>query len=464
MSLPLETSGADAALLGRHDLPAEPHLNAGRPARWPAAYLERELALRAAAAAALQSGGHADWHAFHSLLAGGLADAKPAETDHLIGVLAQTGVPNWPGHLLRALAGKASLVPERRALLLLLAAAPEAMPPAKAVAAVEAAEAAGKALPPEWWMAVYCRLFRQRLPLAAWAAKRATARVDAAAASPKALIGPAVFLRDAALLARVAAAPEANARIGSEALLALGRLDEARARRSLRWTEQDRAWAARVAGCSLAVVGPAPNALGSGPAIDGHDLVVRTNYVRSPRLAEAAAALGTRTDVAFYNNAFPKNRLGDVAATLDAEPELWAAFKSREIADEVEARQTMKRQHRHYRTALGRHRATGFALRHVVQDLLLLGPGRITVFGADFFLGRHSHVPGYFDPVSRAPARRPGQMRDYISHDVLDCWQALKAWREHGWIEADAVLGAILDLTEADFALALAARDRPKPG
>lgn len=434
--------------------------------------------------AAHPAGGTEATRALLPLLARRLRGETIGNIDRGMQALVAFGPPAWTRALFRALAGaEATVTRGLLPLFALMEAGAEPVASDEAVAIVVATEQSAPALTGDWWMAVYARLFRQRLIMAAWAAKAAAARVELTDARAVGLdtanvaraAAAAGYLRDEPALLDILGWAEAVLDPGSRAairlsrdiLIALGRLDEARHLYRGAWRPADHAFAERVAGRSIALVGPAPNTLGNGPAIDAHDLVARTNLVTPAAIARAATMSGSRTDISYYNIAFARSRMPALIELLAAEPGITAVFKAQDAVAVVAARRTASGGgtgtgggERAYWPSRLVHRGAGFALRHVIPDLLMFAPAALGVFGSDFFLGRFTHAAGYFNADATTHTERTHQAGEYVSHDVLDSWHSMKRWRDLGWFGADAVLSKVLDLDEPGFAEALADRDR----
>lgn len=337
---------------------------------------------------------------------------------------------------------------------------------------VRQVEVASPPLPSVWWIAQYARLMRGAHVAAAFEAKRAAARSVIASIADGDVINRADMLLAAAIalnsteavdeaqarirasLARGSKPPDRLGQIWFDAALAAGRFDEALA--SANMQDVNSPLGERLGGCTIALVGPACNALENGKAIDATDVVVRTNFIANAGFDGARNMVGSRTDLSYYNNQMMRVRGDEIISTLRHTPSIIGAFRSDEIFEKVRLQCSETAVHRSIifdHVFFGR----GYAMRHVIADLLRVKFRRLKVYGVDFFINPETHYSGYVPGNAN-------QVRSYIRHDPLDTWRFLKCLRTAGRIHADGILSPILDLDEGGFAAALSDRIRTYGG
>jgi hypothetical protein len=93
----------------------------------------------------------------------------------------------------------------------------------------------------------------------------------------------------------------------------------------------------------------------------------------------------------------------------------------------------------------------GFAMRHILFDMALLGDGPLSVFGADFYLGADPHYAGYFDEGINIT-------KSFAEHDPFDTFALMRALYMAGAIKPDRILAEILEQTPVEFAKRLSQR------
>lgn len=251
----------------------------------------------------------------------------------------------------------------------------------------------------------------------------------------------AVYLRDFGRADAALASADGTDRsaqiLAIDRLLSEGRVDEARALAS-EALPNDLEYRDFLDGKSCAVVGPAVNDLRSGPEIDQHDLVVRTNVYSEELIKSYAPMLGSRTDAIYYSTEYYMSRRQRIDEFLRAQRSTFVTcrhtYTARLIAKHAPDLKLRRWASRKRHNFIG----IGFAFRHILLDMTISANRPISVFGADFYLGSDTHFRGYFDEGIDV-------LREYARHDVFDTFMFLKSLREAGAIGCDAILGAILD-------------------
>lgn len=314
---------------------------------------------------------------------------------------------------------------------------------------------APKNLPAVWWLAIHDRLYRQGLVAGAIAAKQAAARSVLSADAdgrPTALhLAASLCLDDRERVEAILACLDAPV-LERDGWLALGEVGRAREIHAACASAADRRFSAWLAGRSVAVVGPARNALGNGAAIDAHDRVVRTNLVAGEAFRASGPMIGSRADAIYYNSIFIEKKAAGIIETLKAVRPAYAMLRTPMERFAVVRRLPFQRSRSYYFTP-AIFMARGYAMRHILNDLALAGAGHVTVYGADFFLGGETHFTGYFDRKKAFD-----HAASYVVHDPLDCWRFLRRLKLAGVIAADAVLDPILSMPEKSFVAALQRR------
>jgi hypothetical protein len=135
-----------------------------------------------------------------------------------------------------------------------------------------------------------------------------------------------------------------------------------------------------VGGRSVALVGPAAPVGDQSAEVDGHDLVARVNFSTFK-----PAGYGDRCDIAYFNGGLGRT-VHDDGAAWGAHEATWWVFK-------------LPRGHRvHglYRRAVKCPIRNPNAITMALYDLLQMGAGSVTVYGADLYAnpGEHYH-PDY---------------------------------------------------------------------
>jgi hypothetical protein len=335
----------------------------------------------------------------------------------------------------------------------------EDMTLAKALTPSSAIELIGKTSPHDapmaWWMTMHDLLYRQGHVRAAVAAKHSAASAFLARSDPSFIsamdLAAVVCLNDRDRIEAAISAATSH-EIKRDGWLAIGEIERARELDASLQSYTDKRYARWMNGKSVAVVGPARNTLQNGKSIDEYDRVVRTNFISNDAFRAAASMIGTRTDAAYYNSIFLQRQPEAVVQTLKTERVKFTMLRTPIERIRI-GWQTRGRRTREYYFTSSVFMARGFAMRHILQDLVLTTAREITCYGSDFFLGADSHFAGY------ATWRHAFEHAEsYIVHDPLDCWRFMRRMLDAGLIKVDAVLGHILKLDEADFILALERR------
>jgi len=142
-----------------------------------------------------------------------------------------------------------------------------------------------------------------------------------------------------------------------------------------------------VDGKTIAIVASAPVPYDQSAEIDAHDIVYRTTYGcvsswEKPQSGRFPSGTGTRVDMAFYNAGWTRRAedgwLDDVYPDLD-----WAIHK---IKPPYESPLTSIRTANKPKTIHGK-RCHPTQVPIMLWDLTFYSPAKVTVFGADFYMG-----------------------------------------------------------------------------
>jgi hypothetical protein len=141
-----------------------------------------------------------------------------------------------------------------------------------------------------------------------------------------------------------------------------------------------------VDGKTIAIVGPAPVPYDQSAEIDAHDIVYRTTYgnARGDRLVPGRfpAGTGTRVDMAFYNAGY--TRRAHDGYLDDVYPDLkWAVHK----IDSTHQTSLTNIRRANKPTIINGKVVHATQIPIMLYDLTFFHPEKVTVFGADFYLG-----------------------------------------------------------------------------
>lgn len=213
----------------------------------------------------------------------------------------------------------------------------------------------------------------------------------------------------------------------------------------------ERQFADRVAGRSIAIVGPVASAEDCGEEIDGFDLVVRFNHRSS--LSYDPAKLGRRTNLSWYvRSALGAGRPSDFVEAMNQLDFVVVDQWSRAVAPWLKQVTSPIRGRLECRSAGSNPLLFGNpnGVQRVLLDFQRFQVGRVKVFGSNLFLDDRC-CGGY-----RAP--NPDLCRQLCLHDPVSNFVLLKRARELGTIETDRCLGRILDLSAEEYVGELDAR------
>jgi hypothetical protein len=235
-------------------------------------------------------------------------------------------------------------------------------------------------------------------------------------------------------------------------LLCEGRVEEARAHlRDVEFSKSDRKYKKLLASRRCAVVGPAKNDLKNGEKIDAHDLVVRTNFAGSGAIEPHYEMLGRRTDIVYYNGP-ALDRLGSHAIQGVRDAGLKFLITRKRNQARRLAKLLPEESVRHWLSfKKSDFIGAGFAMRHILFDMMLFADEPVSVLGADFYLGATAHYSGYFEGDVDVAYQ-------FCRHDPLDTFMFMRALFKAGAINPDRVLEDILSLDVEDFTRRLSER------
>jgi len=157
-----------------------------------------------------------------------------------------------------------------------------------------------------------------------------------------------------------------------------------------------------VDGRTIAIVGPAPAPYDQTAEVDAHDIVYRASYgflwdgkQERYEAGRFHAGYGTRVDMAFYNGGASRQAVDGVLDNVYQDVD-WAIHK---FAPGYESPLTNTRTANMPRVIHGK-KVHANQIPIMLWDLTFYSPAKVTVFGADFYLGPVEtwYDPGYVKP------------------------------------------------------------------
>ena len=141
-----------------------------------------------------------------------------------------------------------------------------------------------------------------------------------------------------------------------------------------------------VDGKTIAIVGPAPVPYDQSAEIDAHDIVYRTTYGSSsadrPQPGRFPTGTGTRVDMSFYNAGYSRQAADGYLD--DVYPDLkWAVHK----IDPTHQTSLTNIRRANKPTMINGKVVHATQIPIMLYDLTFFHPEKVTVFGADFYLG-----------------------------------------------------------------------------
>jgi hypothetical protein len=202
----------------------------------------------------------------------------------------------------------------------------------------------------------------------------------------------------------------------------------------------EEAFAKLVRGRSVALVGPAPMEESHGPAIDGHDLVIRMNYW-GPRQLGDPELVGGRTDISYYNGQIT-GLLRKVDDTRFLDAMKFVVLREGGRGDPGGSVRCLQ--------PIGR---LGFAGQYqflplTLGDILRYRPSGVSVFGVNFMLSPSKYRDGY---------RQDGwpgigdQRRSFAVHDLLDQFHFAQHLQSAGLVVLDETAARIASLSDEAY-------------
>lgn len=215
-----------------------------------------------------------------------------------------------------------------------------------------------------------------------------------------------------------------------------------------RYSPKDRQYADYLRGKSIAIVGPTSPEGEPGKEIDSFDIVVRTNF-NNTRIPDARL-FGSRTDVSYYNHSTMQQNpetISNAAGFLD-----WVNLKVPDAGIESSVSESNR--------ALGIRPffvpeaifQFGYpnAIPCILHDLFAFQPGRIKLFGVNFFASANPYSAHYAQFTSdTASASIAKGLR---SHDPFSQFYFVNSMLRHQLISMDELGASVLDCSLADYA------------
>jgi hypothetical protein len=209
------------------------------------------------------------------------------------------------------------------------------------------------------------------------------------------------------------------------------------------FSAQDRAFGAALRGRTVAIVGPAQPSADLATEIDSFDLVVRTNF-----FSTVDARAGSRTDISYYNNL----RLGTRGAEIrNVAPSLsWlipirsSVAKVREVVPEHPG---VRAGHNGRKLFVEGH---PLAMPCILNDVLRFRPGRVKLFGTDFYT-----APCAYDKAYHTHVGSDSLSFSLRNHEPFSSFKFVQHVRNAGLIEADGVADQVLNMSTEQYAARL---------
>ncbi|GAA1808231.1 tetratricopeptide repeat protein [Nesterenkonia flava] len=213
-----------------------------------------------------------------------------------------------------------------------------------------------------------------------------------------------------------------------------------------------------VRGQRVAVVGPADTGDQLGDLIDRYDVVVRTRY-QPEFVAEHAARLGTRTDIAYYSGRDLHSMLDDVSDAARAGKLHLAVARpfSGPLLNEGLS-EDERGWLRFARTEFGLYfRGASLAAQRIIYDLLQFAPAEIALFNMDFFSGANAYAANYGNRGSAFGPYEP--LNDVVAvHDLLTEFRLTKTFATTGLLTAHGAAAEVLSLSDDEYLTRLETR------
>lgn len=201
-----------------------------------------------------------------------------------------------------------------------------------------------------------------------------------------------------------------------------------------------------VRGKRVAIVGPADTGDRLGKLIDSYDVIVRTNF--NPQFVAAhQAAMGSRTDIAYYGGRDLGEILDEIGISVEAgEPKLAVGRPLSYDAHHLLGLPWL----RFYRHEFPLYfHGLPLGVQRMAYDLLQFEPAEITLFNTDFYTGQFAS--GYRE--SQHTVFGPGSMLNdlIVQHDLFFDFKFIQALQATGVLNAQGKTERVLGMTPRQY-------------
>lgn len=205
-----------------------------------------------------------------------------------------------------------------------------------------------------------------------------------------------------------------------------------------------------IEGKRVAIVGPAHTEADQRDEIDGHDVVIRTKYVKSTAGDDTSA--GTRTDISYYalgTTRFLGHEIYDAVAEGDLQ---MAVFRTATYDPEVHFLHHPGDLRYPPSEYLGGLRSAQFAIQRIVYDVLRYNPASVKIFNINFFLSENPYRAGYLADYTKTYAEQGlVQALSAFGHDYRADFVFTQRMLAAGLVDVDPAVRELLQLTPEQY-------------
>lgn len=212
--------------------------------------------------------------------------------------------------------------------------------------------------------------------------------------------------------------------------------------------EAEDAFRSLICGRTVAIVGPLANGLQSGEEIDAYDVVVRPNFLTGELSHERASALGTRTDVSYFNGVASRMLSREIREAVQSNSLrmiVLRPFNYRQDRPYIVRRGDLRYNPSESNAFL---RARSFGIQRIVHDILRYKPRSVKIFNIDFFVSSLSYKEAY------QASKLLTDLDPYYlgsGHDYRSDFDFTKCLRTRSLITGDRLVNEILDRTTKEY-------------
>lgn len=212
--------------------------------------------------------------------------------------------------------------------------------------------------------------------------------------------------------------------------------------------EAEDAFRRLICGRTVAIVGPLTNGLHSGEEIVSHDVIVRPNFLTDLLSPQQASALGTRTDISYFNGVASRMLTREIHEAVQSEK--LKIIVLRPFNYRHDRRHIVRPGDLRYNPSESNAylRARSFGIQRIVHDILRYKPRSVKIFNIDFFISSQSYRKAY----------KAGELLTDLDpfylgsgHDFRNDFEFTKCLRDRSLIAGDKIVNEILDRTTEDY-------------